>query len=98
MVSVSYTHLDVYKRQAYNQWLQKRTDESKHRYIEIRNKTKRIVRKAHQESWDRFISEIEHDVHGRQMFAYKMLKHLTQSEKDMARISVIGKDRWIRTL
>ena len=44
---------------------------------------------------DRFVREIEHDVNVRRMFPYKMLKHLTQSEKDMARISVIGKDRQI---
>lgn len=45
--------------------------------------------------WDRFISEIENDINGQQSFLYKILKQLTKPEKDMARINMIGKERWI---
>ena len=43
----------------------KRRDEAKDRYIDTRNEAERIVKKGHQESWERSKSEIKHDVHGR---------------------------------
>ncbi len=53
------------------------------------------MREAHRISWDNFISQIEQDVHGRQNFAYKVLKNFNRSEKDDARIDVIENTEWI---
>lgn len=53
------------KQKAYKQWLQQNNEESKHIYKEKRNQAKTIVRNAHQRSWEKFISEIEDDIHGR---------------------------------
>lgn len=84
------------KQEAYLQWLQQKTDLAKEKYKEKRNKAKTIVREAHQQSWNKFISEIENDIHGNQTFSYKVLKHLNKSEKDVARINVIQQDVWIQ--
>ena len=40
-------------------------------------------------SWDKYISDIEHDVHGRQDKAYKILHHLIEIGKDNVKISYI---------
>lgn len=84
------------KQKAYKQWLQQKNEESKQIYKEKRNQAKTIVRNAHQNSWEKFISEIEDDIHGRQDFAYKVIKQLNKTEKDVARLNIIGKDRWIK--
>jgi hypothetical protein len=62
------------KRKAYLNDLQKQTEEAKNNYKTHRNIAKHKVRMAHQESWEKFISITEHDVHGRQQIAYKVIK------------------------
>jgi hypothetical protein len=42
---------------------------------------------AHQESWEKFISTIEHDVHGRQQIAYKVIQSLNSTQRDTAQIN-----------
>lgn len=41
------------------------------------------------------ISNIEHDVHGKQEFAYKMIKNLNSTVKDVAQLKVINHNEWI---
>jgi hypothetical protein len=82
-----YCHKRIKK--AHKQWLQQNTEESKYRYKEKRNHAKTINREADRQSWDKFVSNIEGDLHGRQIFAYKVIKHLNKSEKDTVRINVI---------
>ena len=43
--------------------------------------------KAHKESWDKFIYKIEVDIFGEQNMAYKVLKHLSQTNKDTIEIN-----------
>lgn len=43
--------------------------------------TKTIVRQAHKQSWERFISVIKHNVFGKVM-AYKVLKVLNRNERE----------------
>ena len=50
-----------------------------------------MVRRAHQESWDRLISNIETDIHGRQEIAYKLMKNLNQQQKDTVQLHIIHK-------
>lgn len=83
------------KQRAYLHYLQTKSDESLENYRIKRNLAKSIVRQANQASWDKFISVLENDVHGRQQCAYKVLKFLNKDEKDNAFLNVIpGKD-WI---
>lgn len=71
------------------------TEQNRIAYKNITAEVKRICRKNNQDSWDRFISNVEDDIHGRQEFAYKMMKHLNKTEKDDAKINIINKDEWL---
>jgi hypothetical protein len=51
---------------------------------------------AHQESWEKFISTIEHDVHGRQQIAYKVIKSLNSTQRDTAQINNIKTEQWTK--
>jgi hypothetical protein len=53
-----------------------------------------MIKAAHQESWNAYISNIEHDVYGYQSNAYKILKHLNKDQKDSADIQVINEVIW----
>jgi hypothetical protein len=48
-----------------------------------------MVRKAHQESWDKFFSEIEKDIHVRQVLACKVMRHLNCELQDTVRLNVV---------
>lgn len=52
-----------------------------------------IVRRANSKSWDRFISNMEHDVHGYQSFTHKMMKHLNPEETEIANINIIPEEK-----
>ncbi len=43
-------------------------------------KAKKKIREAYRKSWDYYISCID-DAHGRQEYAYKVLKHLNKERK-----------------
>jgi hypothetical protein len=64
------------KRRAYQKYLQHPTKENLETYKIKRNIAKTIVSKTHNESWDRFMCNIETDIFGEQSMAYKVLKHL----------------------
>ena len=53
---------------------------NKYNYRKVRNLTKTIVRQAHKQSWERFLSVIKHNVFGKVM-AYKVLKVIGMKEK-----------------
>jgi hypothetical protein len=82
------------KKKAYLTYLQKRTPSAEEKYKEKRNIAKKVVRQAHQQSWEKFISETEHDIHRRQQFTHKIMKHLNQ-EKDIAKMNTIQENQWI---
>lgn len=44
-------------------------------------KVKKIVKAGHWGSWDNYIASIEHDVHGHQLNAYKILEHPNTAKK-----------------
>jgi hypothetical protein len=62
------------KKQAYLKWLQTNRQEDHILYRAKATKTNWAVKIAHQKSWDRHISEIENDVQGRQLNAYKIME------------------------
>lgn len=39
---------------------------------------------------------IEHDIHGRQEIAYKVMQHLNSEEEDTTKINTISTEKWIR--
>lgn len=56
---------------------------------------KRSVRQITRDSWDKYISEIENDIHGRQNCAYKIMKHLNKEERDTLNINPIEEQKWL---
>jgi hypothetical protein len=81
------------KKKAYLTYLQKRTPSAAEKYKEQRNIAKKVVRQTNQQSWEKFISEIEHNIHGRQQFTYKIMKHLNNQEKDTAKMNTIKENQ-----
>lgn len=53
-----------------------------------------MIREAHNVSWDKYISNIENDIHGRQRTAYKIMKHLNKDEKDIANLQILDYSLW----
>ena len=83
------------KQKEYKKYINDPTEENKDRYKRKRNIAKQLVREAHKDSWERFIANIENDIHGRQLIAYKVMKTINNSEKEQLRINVIKVDDWI---
>lgn len=82
------------KQTAYIKLLQNRTLQNENDYKEKRNKVKSISKKLKEEHWDKLISNIEDDVHGRQEMAYKLMKYMNKEEREMANINVIEEHKW----
>jgi hypothetical protein len=57
---------------------------------------KREIKKLHQESWDRCVSNLEYDVHGAHLNVYKIMKYLNKAEKDNAEINNISEKDWLK--
>jgi hypothetical protein len=45
--------------------------------------------------WETFVSRIEHDPHGRQINAYKIIKYLNRTEKDNLQFNPIPEHTWL---
>jgi len=52
---------------------------------------KRETRKIKRQGWETFVSRIEHNLHGRQINAYRIIKNLNRTEKDNLQINPIPK-------
>ena len=57
---------------------------------------KAIVSETYKESWDRFMCRRESDISGEQNMAYRVLKHLSQTNKDKIEINNIEDKKWIQ--
>ena len=84
------------KKTAYLKYLQLKTAESKVEYKYRCALARREVRKIKRNSWEKYVSDIEHDVHGRQEKAYKILKHLNKTEKDNLHLTTITEEKWLQ--
>ena len=84
------------KKEAYLKWLQSSTEENREIYVTKRNAVTYLIRNKKKENWDKFITNIENDLHGRQTVAYKLMKHLKQKEKDTANIKTINNSQWLQ--
>ena len=56
---------------------------------------KRETRKIKRQWWETFVSRIEHDLHGRQINAYKIIKNLNRTEKDYLQFNPITEYTWL---
>lgn len=85
-----------HKQATYKFFLNNPTENNKEKYREARNKVKSIIKKAHSDSWERFIGRIEHDLFGRQALAFKVMRSLNKNVRENVQINIIEKDRWIK--
>jgi hypothetical protein len=70
------------KKQVYWKFLQRNSATDRTEY-KLRSATeKREIRKINRQHWNRYVADLEYDVHGRQDKAYKIIKELNEREKD----------------
>ena len=62
------------------------------RWVEI---VKRETRKIKRQWWETFVSRIEHDLHGWQITAYKIIKNVNRTGKDNLQFNPITKNTWL---
>ncbi len=84
------------KKKLYLKWLANKDPQSLELYKIQCKKTKSLVKNAYKDIWDKYISNIEHDIHGRQLMAYKAMKHLNNDEKDAAKLQVLDDKEWLK--
>ena len=70
------------KKKAYLRYLTTRSEIDKIEYGRLVAMVKRETRKIKRQCWETFVSRIEHDLHGRQINAYKIIRNLNRTEKD----------------
>jgi hypothetical protein len=70
------------KKKAYLRYLTKRLETDKIEYNRLAANVKRETRTNKQQCWETFVSRIEHDLHGRQLNAYKIIRNLNRTDKD----------------
>ena len=56
---------------------------------------KRETRKIKRQYWETFVSRIEHDLHGRQINAYAIIRNLNRTERGNLRLNPIVEHTWI---
>jgi len=70
------------KKKAYLRYLTTRSVTDKLEYKRLMATVERETRKIKRQSWETFVSRIEHDLHGCQINAYKIIRNLNRTEKD----------------
>jgi len=83
------------KRKAYLWYLTKRSETYKLEYKRLVAIVKRETRKIKRQYWEIFVSRIEHDLHGRKINAYKIIRNLNRTEKDNLRLNPIVEHTWL---
>jgi hypothetical protein len=56
---------------------------------------KRETKKIKRQWWETFVSRIEHDSHGCQLNAYKIIRNLNRIEKDNLQFNPITEHTWL---
>jgi hypothetical protein len=77
------------KKKAYLRYLTTRVQIEKIGYERLVTTVKRETRKIKRQFWETFVSRIEHDLYGRQINAYRIIKNLNRTEKDNLQINPI---------
>ena len=88
-------NLSENKKKAYLRYLTTRSDPDKIEYKMLVAMVIRETRKIKRQCWDTFVSRIEHDLHGRQINAYKIIRNLNRTEKDNLQLNPIPEHTWL---
>jgi len=83
------------KKKAYLRYLTTRYETGKLEYKRLLAIVERERRKIKRQYLETFVSRIEHDLHGRQINAYKILRNLNKTEKDNLRLNSIVEHAWL---
>ena len=83
------------KKKAYLRYLTTRLETDEIEYNRLAAIVKRETRKIKRQCWETFVSRIEHDLHGRQLNAYKIIKNLNRTEKDNLQFNPITEHTWL---
>ena len=67
------------KKKAYLWYLATRSETDKLEYKRLVATVRSETRKIKRQCWETFVSRIEHDLHGRQINAYKIVRNLKQN-------------------
>ena len=70
------------KKKAYLRYLTTHSETDKLEYKWSVAIVKRETRRIKRQCWEAFVSRIEHDLHGCQINAYKIIRNLNRIEKD----------------
>jgi hypothetical protein len=77
------------KKKAYLRYLTARSETDKIEYKRLVAMVKRETRKIKRQCWETFVSRIKHDLHGRQINAYKIIRNLNRTVKDNLQLNPI---------
>jgi len=77
------------KKKVYLWYLTTRSESDKLEYKWLVAIVKRETGKIKRQCWETFVLRIEHDLHGRQINAYKIIRNLKRTEKDNLRLKPI---------
>jgi len=83
------------KKKAYLRYLTTRSEIDKLECKRLVATVKRETRKIKRQCWETFVSRIEHDLHGRQINAYKIIRNVNRIEKDYLRLNPIVEHTWL---
>ena len=83
------------EKKVYLRYLATRLETDKLEYNRLAATVKRETRKIKRQSWETFVSRMEHDLHGRQLNAYKIIKNFNRTEKDNLQFNPITEHTWL---
>ena len=83
------------KKKVYLRYLTTRPETDKIEYKRLVAIVERETRKIKRQCWETFVSRIEHDLHGRQINAHKIIKNLNRTEKDNLQLNPITEHTWL---
>jgi len=83
------------KKKIYLRCVTTRSEADKLEYKRLLAIVKRETRKIKRQCWETFVSKIEHDLYGRQINAYKIIRNLNRTEKDNLPLNQIFEHTWL---
>jgi len=87
--------LNENKKKVYLRYLTTRSETDKLEYKRLVAIMKRETRKIKRQCRETFVSRIEHDLHGHQIKAYKIIRNSSRSEKDNLRLNPKVEHTWL---
>jgi hypothetical protein len=83
------------KKKVYLRYLTTRSETDKIEYKRLVAIVKRKTREIKRQCWETFVLIMEHDLHGHQINAYKIIKNLNRTEKDNLQLNQITEHTWL---